>query len=96
METRNYLLSEIDSYDSFAVISNVLPIGEDSNIELINKVILAVKEDLCHEGNITLVKDSISEINGTIYITFYLLDEDQDEDQDKLIIDYELNLVAIY
>lgn len=92
METRNYLLAEKDSYDSFAVISNVLPIGEDSNIEVINKVILAIRENLCFEGNITLAKDSISEINGTIYISFNLLDEDQDE----LIIDYELNLVAIY
>jgi hypothetical protein len=92
METRNYLLSEKGSYEAFAVIEGVLPLAEEGNIDLINKVGLAVEENYCLEERVKVVHGSVSKVNETIFISFRMLDEIEEEE----VRDFELNLVAIY
>lgn len=84
----DYVLSESDSDNVFAVISS------DNRTDLINLVSLAIKEEFSYE-KVTFRDDSYSERSGTVFMSFNCLG-DGDEDEDSEIREVELNLTAIY
>jgi len=88
----NYLLSEKDSNQVFAVIKEVEPISALRNTELINKVGIAIEEEFCYEEKVKVIHDSFSEMGGTLYMSFKCVGDCDEEE----IREVELNLTTIY
>lgn len=83
LEYKNYLVSESVSYESFAVVRGF------SNDTLKERTSLAVKENFCFKS---VESEILSDRNGKITLTCKCTDDD-----DEIIIkEIELNLVAIY
>lgn len=94
---RNYLLTEKDSSNVFAVIQGI----DDTNIsvsnnDLINKVGQAVEDEFGYEERVKVIHDSIVKTDKAglpvIYISFRGLDEIEEEE----IRDFVLSQVCIY
>ena len=92
----NYLLNEKDSYQSFAVIKDIDTTKlNESNIDLINKVGLAIEENYQMEERVKLVHNSIILPEFGTHI-FYMCFKGMDDMGEEIIIEVELNQVAIY
>ena len=88
----DYILSEADSEIVFAVISNIDSTDSESKQILIDKVILAVKDEYLYE-NVIYVEKSMKESNNDIItLSFTCFDDGEEED----IREVELNVTAIY
>jgi hypothetical protein len=94
---QNYLLNEKDSYQSFAVIKDIDTTNISlSNIDLINKVGLAIEENNQMEERVKIIHDSIIFPDKFGTQIFYMAFRGIDKDDEEVIIEVELNQVAIY
>lgn len=92
MNKYSYLVCEEGSDAPFAVVKDVSASTSLSNIELINKVGLAVEEEFCYEEKVKVVHDSMKENHeGNILISFRC-----DNNGEEEIRDIELKLTTIY
>ena len=89
---KDYLLSEKGSDYVFAVISGIEGEINDANIDLMNKVGLAVEEQFCYEELVKLIHGSVKKNGRTVYISFNCIGECDEEE----IRDLELTETSIY